>query len=204
VDTIFYLVSATTTLIPPRIEGKDRSQLLESVTSTDLYPQVHSPRSARAWNDPTRNGKAGDDRLRPVQIILAFVPIWQRVRRLPAVASLALKLDQLACYHRHRVRLSGITFPLSLKNEPDRKLARRSRTKAKHLHNLFTVRNTVPWFFEATPKELHAWNEWTYSPKITGSGLRLKAHREFPTDSYHDGFEFHAMAFLSRGDGREL
>jgi hypothetical protein len=44
--------------------------------------------------------------------------------------------------HRHRVRLSWITFPLRLKNELDCILARRSRT-AKHLH-LFTVRNTVP------------------------------------------------------------
>jgi hypothetical protein len=116
----------------------------------------------------------------------------------------ALKLDQLTSYHRHRVRLSWITFPLRLKNELDCMLARRGRTKAKHLDNLFTMRNTVPWFFEATSKELYALNKWRYSPEIPGSGIRLKAHRKFPTDGYHDGFEFHAIAFLNGGDSPEL
>jgi hypothetical protein len=95
--------------------------------------------------------------------------------------------------HRHRVRLSWIIFALRLKNEPDCVLARRGRTKAKHLYNLFTVRNTVPWFFKTTPKKLYALNKWIYSPEISGSGIRLKAHRKFPTDGYHDGFEFHAI-----------
>jgi hypothetical protein len=95
--------------------------------------------------------------------------------------------------HRHRVRLSWIIFALRLKNEPDRILARRGRTKAKHLYNLFTVRNTVPSFFETTPEKLYALNKWIYSPEISGSGIRLKAHRKFPTDGYHDGFEFHAI-----------
>ena len=128
---------------------------------------------------------------------LRSFPIWQRVRRLPAAANQPRSVND----HRHRVRLSWITFALRLKNEPDCILARPGRTKAKHLYHLFTVRNTVPWSFETTPKELYTLSEWRYSPEIPGSGIRLKAHRKFPTDGYHDGFEFHAIAFLSGGDG---
>jgi hypothetical protein len=102
------------------------------------------------------------------------------------------------------VSLDCISICLPLKKKPDCVFACRDRAKAKKLDSLFIVQRTVPWFFEATPKELYAGNDWMQSPEISGSVIRLKAHRKFPAYGYHDGFKFHAIAFLGRGDGLEL
>jgi hypothetical protein len=183
---------------PLRTEGKDRS--LHSVSRVaDINGQILIHKST-ARGQPGL-GTTPPEMARPETIVSGLRSYLAAGSKATGCRKSCLKLDQLASYHRHRVRLSWITFSLRLKNEPDRKLARRSRTKAKHLHNLFTVRNTVPWFFEATPKKLYALNEWRYSPEIPGSGIRFKAHRKFPADGYHDGFEFHTIAFLSGGVG---
>jgi hypothetical protein len=139
----------------------------------------------------SQNSKAGGDRsgLFPILLCSFLLGSASDGYRLRQTCPEARSVSD----HRHRVRLCRIIFALRLKNEPDCILARRGRTKAKHLYHLFTVRNTVPWFFETTPKKLYALNEWRYSPELPGSGIRLKAHRKFPTDSYHDGFEFHAV-----------
>ena len=106
-----------------------------------------------------------------------------------------------ASYHRHRVSLDCVMICSPPKNKPDCVFACRKRAKAKKLDSLFTAPNTVEWFFETTSKELYALNEWIYLPEIIGSRIRLKAHRKFPAYGYHDGFEFHAIVFLSGGVG---
>src|SRR6476619_4666881 len=114
----------------------------------------------------SQNSKAGGDRsgLFPILLCSFLLGSASDGYRLRQTCPEARSVSD----HRHRVRLCRIIFALRLKNEPDCILARRGRTKAKHLYHLFTVRNTVPWFFETTPKKLYALNEWRYSPELPG------------------------------------